>query len=85
MFCVPILINEGRDFGGFDFTASTPEDIRVANGEAGFFNVAVDRSFKGEDAIAIRPVSHGHDVHIIKVRAPLAPVAMGEAFVSADL
>ncbi len=85
MFCVPILINEGRDFGGFDFTASTPEDIRVANGEAGFFKVAVDRGFEREDAVAIRAMGHSHDVHIIKVRPPFAPVAMGEAFVSADL
>jgi len=85
MFCVPILVNEGRDFGGFDFTPTTPEDIRVANGEAGFFKVAVDRGFEREDAIAICPVGHGHDVHVIEVGATLAPVAMGEAFVSADL
>ena len=85
MFCVPILVNEGRDFGGFDFASSTPEDICVAHREAGFFKVAVDRGFECEDAIAIRPVGHSHDVHIIEVRAPFAPVAMGEAFVSADL
>lgn len=85
MFGVPILVNEGRDFGGFDFAASTPEDIGVAHGEANLFKVAVDRGFESEDAIAICPVGHGHDVHIIKVRSPLAPVAMGETFVSADL
>jgi hypothetical protein len=85
MFCVPILVNEGRDFGGLDFTATTPENIRVAHREAGFFKVAVDRGFECEDANTIRPVGHSHDVHIIEVRPPFAPVAMGEAFVSADL
>ena len=85
MICVPIFVNEGGDFGGFDFTATAPEDICVAYGEAGLHEVAVDRGFKGEDAVAIRAVGHSHDVDIIKVRAALAPVAVGEAFVSADL
>ena len=85
MICVPIFVNEGGDFGGFDFTATAPEDICVAYGEASLHEVAVDRGFKGEDAIAIRAGGHGHNVDIIKVRATFAPVAVGEAFVAADL
>ena len=47
--------------------------------------VRVDRRLVRADAVAVGPVRHGHDVDVVEFRAALAPVAMGEDVVPADL
>lgn len=82
---MPVLVGKGRDFGGFDFTASAPEHIGVGNGDTGFDKVGVDGGFELHDAVLLGAVGDSHDVHIVELRASFAPVAMRETFVAADL
>ena len=82
---MPVFIGKGRDFGGFDFTASAPEDIGIGNGDIGFDKVGVDGGFELHDAVFLGAVGDGHDVHIVELGATFAPVAMRETFVAANL
>lgn len=85
MLGVPVFVSEGRDFRGLDLAASAPEDIGVGDRDAGFDKVGVDGGFELHDAIFLCAVGDGHDVHIIELRAALAPVAVREALMATDL
>ena len=82
---MPVFVSKGRNLGGFDLAASTPEDIGVGDGNASFDEVGVDGGLELHHAILLGAVGDGHDVHIIELGTALAPVAVRETFVTPNL
>ncbi len=81
----PLFVGEGGDFAGFDFAASAPEDVGVADGDADFGEVGIDGGFVGEDTVFVGAVGDAHDVDVIEFGAAFAPVGMGHDMETADL
>jgi len=82
---MPVFVDKGRDFGGLNLTASAPEDVGVGDRDTRFDKVSIDGRFELHDAVFFGAVGDRHDVHIVKLGATFAPVAMRETFVTADL
>ena len=78
-------MNAGRDLGRFDFAASSPENIRVRNGNSARLEMPVDGGFVREDPFFLGAVRHRHDVHIAKFRPPFAPITVREDMMAPDL
>ena len=82
---MPVFVGKGRDFGGFDLTASAPEYVGVGDGDTSFGKVSIDGRFELHDAVFFGAVGDRHDIHIVELGSTFAPVAMSETFVAADL
>ena len=81
---MPFLVDEGGDFGGFDFGATSPEDVGVADLDALGGEVFVDGGFVFEDFGFLGAVDDAHDVDVAEFRAAFAPVGVGHAVVATD-
>ena len=46
--------------------------------------MAIDSRLVLEQAVLLRSMRHGHDVHIVELRPAFAPIAMGENLVTPD-
>src|SRR4029453_7656711 len=81
----PIPIDVRRNLRWFDLAAPAPENIRVRNGDAAQPKMLIDGRLVIQEQLFISAVRHSHDVYVLEFRPGLAPVAMRQNMMAADL
>src|ERR1041384_342118 len=84
IFIGPFPVSGWRNLARFDFAAATPEHVRVAHLDPGFFKMPVDCSLVCEQQLLVGAVGDAHDVDVMKLGAAFPPVGVRHDVVPAD-
>src|SRR5437016_3824492 len=80
----PLPIRKRRNLARFDLAAATPEHIRVAHDDTGFFEMPVNGGFVRKQHLFVRAVGDAHDVDVMELRAAFTPVGVRHDVMPAD-